>query len=602
MKCAIRGLYVYITVAFLLLSPSYIFPQDTEEPYLELKPIVITKKIQEVTYTLFSSAIEEGRDEIEPSFFRFSSLDLQSRSPQGLMQSDFSLRGANFQDVAVLFNGRRINDPQTGHHNSDLPFTAYDLESVEVSPGSDYRYSIPDAAAGAVNFNTRVPYCNRNILKVSGGSHRMFSRLYSGARCFGETSALRLSVENKESVGYRPDTDYKKLTASLGYFLEVADSKLRADFGYQEKEFGAYDFYTPGLGYPSKEWTKTMLNAFSLDVLKENLLIRPQFLWRRHYDKFALDKDSLRSLYLTRHRTDSVSPGIYLEKESQRFGNTGFGAEYDEERINSSGLGRHARSWKSLYLNNRNNFSWRIRLESSLRVDDFNWHERQCYGSVGVNYLLTDKETLYFNAARNIRIPSFTELYYNDPVTQGNSGLKTEKVFSYEAGMSAGNGALSLKTAVFFRHEDDAIDWVKTSALQAKYEALNISEADYKGSESNLKLRLNNYAKVSANYTFTDRSSKEGLIYKYGAYYTKHLFNLSLITDSPRLNNVLGFTYKKKPGRDGWFIADCNFSYMAVKNLKVELNISNIFNVEYQEVEGIPQPGRLVEVVFKYDW
>jgi hypothetical protein len=26
------------------------------------------------------------------------------------------------------------------------------------------------------------------------------------------------------------------------------------DAGYNEKEYGAYDFYTPGRGFPSKEW------------------------------------------------------------------------------------------------------------------------------------------------------------------------------------------------------------------------------------------------------------------------------------------------------------------------------------------------------------
>lgn len=603
MKRVIAGLRIIaITASFLTLAGPVVLPHDAEDPSLELEPIVITQKSQRGTYVLSSFEIEDGRDRIDPSFFCFSPLDLQSRSGQGLIQSDFSLRGANFQGVAVLFNGRRINDPQTGHHNSDLPFTAYDLENVEVIPGADYRYNIPDAVGGVLSFKTRMPSDDANIVNVSYGNHRTFSGLYSGARRFGETSALRLSVENRESSGYRPDTDYKKLTASLGYFLEVADSRLRADFGYQEKEFGAYDFYTPGLGYPSKEWTKTLLNTFSLDLLKDGLIIRPQFLWRRHYDKFALDKDCVRSLYLNHHRTDTVSPGIYLEKESPVFGKTGFGAEYDEERINSSGLGKHARSWNSLYLDNRSSLSPRIRVDLSLRADDFSWHETQYYGFAGINYSLADKENLYFSAARNIRIPSFTELYYNDPITQGNPGLKTEKAFSCELGISQDNDALFWKVDVFFRHEDDAIDWVKTSAAQAKYEARNISEADYKGGEGSLKLRLNDSAKIAANYTFTDRSSKEGLIYKYGANYTKHLFNASLITDSRGFNNILGFTYKKKPGRSGWLVADYSFSYALIKNLRVGLSVSNIFNVEYQEIEGIPQPGRLAEVIFKYDW
>src|SRR3974377_1314293 len=66
-----------------------------------------------------------------------SSVDLQSRAPFGV-QADISVRGASFGQTLVLINGVRLNDPQTGHHNSDIPVLLEDVDRIEVlcGPGS----------------------------------------------------------------------------------------------------------------------------------------------------------------------------------------------------------------------------------------------------------------------------------------------------------------------------------------------------------------------------------------------------------------------------------------------------------------------------------
>ena len=88
------------------------------------------------------------------------------------------------------------------------------------------------------------------------GNQRNGYGLFSISDRFKELG-LRFSVEDVQSKGFRYDTDYKKFTNSLGAYLDLPDDGIwENNFGYQEKEFGAYDFYTPGKGYPSREWTK----------------------------------------------------------------------------------------------------------------------------------------------------------------------------------------------------------------------------------------------------------------------------------------------------------------------------------------------------------
>ena len=49
-----------------------------------------------------------------------SSLSLEARAGSGV-QADISLRGTTFEQTLVLVNGLRINDPESGHLNLDIP-------------------------------------------------------------------------------------------------------------------------------------------------------------------------------------------------------------------------------------------------------------------------------------------------------------------------------------------------------------------------------------------------------------------------------------------------------------------------------------------------
>ena len=102
----------------------------------DLEPLLITKQKQFILNTYSIGSSEAGAFNYESSIETLSSLpvDLQSRSLRSSIQTDFSLRGSTFQQVLILLNGVRINDPQTAHHNSDIPFTKKDIKRIEVVP------------------------------------------------------------------------------------------------------------------------------------------------------------------------------------------------------------------------------------------------------------------------------------------------------------------------------------------------------------------------------------------------------------------------------------------------------------------------------------
>jgi len=529
-------------------------------------------------------------------------LNLQARSPNSSIQTDFSLRGSNFQGVRILLDGQRINDPQTGHHNSDIPLTKEDVTAVDVIAGISPLSLGPDAIGGTVNFITKRPEERRVVLELSGGNYQSSGQLFSLSERINDLG-VRVSIENKESNGFREDTDFKKFTANMASSFDMPVGSFDLDFGYQEKEFGAYDFYTPAKGYQSKEWTETYLLNTGFNLDKGSLTIKPNFLWRRHFDKFMLDKTGLRSNYLAHHRTDIYTPSLYLGKSETFLGKIGLGLEYSEEKINSTSLGKHSRQRESVFIDDSYSFLDDFTLDSSFRVDDYDGIDTSFTGGVKFTYEFFEANFLHFGVSRSMRIPSFTELYYNDPTTIGNSSLSPEKSLSYEVGYNQEREMFSWGLVLFLRNEDNFIDWVKSSVNQAKWEASNIASSDVLGVEERVECKVNDKINLSANYAYTNRSKNDnGYIYKYGENYARHLVNLVSFFKLDFGTQEIGFTYKKTPGRNGWFLMHARLSYDLNKHSEFFFSATNIFNVEYQEIEGIPSPGRWVEGGLRFKW
>jgi len=607
----VRDLFFIIIVVFNW----YKFAFCGEGLPLDLEPIVITKsKVHPApvyrsgvhllnSYSVESDTLRNTPFSSPMETLSLSPLDLQSRSLKGTIQTDFSLRGSNFQGVLILLDGQRINDPQTGHYNCDIPITREDIERIEVIPGVSSSLFGPDAIGGAINITLKKPKNKKRLLELGVGQQQMKSGLFSISDKI-DNLGIRFSLENQESEGFYDDTDFKKFTTHLYSSLDIPDGEFNLGFGYLEKEFGAYDFYTPKSGYQSQEWTKTYLLSSGLNLEKKGFMIKPNFLWRRHEDKFLLDKTLIRSRYLNHHRTDVYTPNIYFQKEIGILGRIGFGSEYGQERINSTNLGKHNRKHKSIFMDDGCDLSDKLSLGFSWRRDDFAGFNENYTGSVNLKYKISQINSLHLGISRSIRIPSFTELYYNDPTTLGKADLSAEKSLSYQAGYDCKKERLSWCATFFFRQEKDFIDWIKRMPTQAKWQVENITKGKVFGIESYSRLEINQNLALDSNYTYINkRINGRGYVYKYGPNYIRHLINSAFSLKLPFGVQTIGFNYKKKPNRDGWFLLNIHLCYQLINRYsRVFLNITNLLNVEYQEIEGIPQPGRWIEVGLRFEW
>ena len=594
-------LAVFFILLFIILPQASFSSDDRPQ---DLEPLIIIKQKQFLLNAYATDPDQSSAFNYQSRIEDLSSLpvDLQSRALASGIQTDFSLRGSTFQQVLILLNGQRINDPQTGHHNSDIPFTKEDIRKIEVIPGASSSLFGPDAIGGAINFALAVPKERRIVWEFASGNNRNGYGLFSFTDRFKDLG-FRFSIEDAQSKGFRYDTDYKKFTTSLGVYLDLPlDGVWESNFGLQEKDFGAYDFYTPGLGYPSWESTRTYLFNSGLSLKKDGLLIKPNFLWRRHFDKFALNR-TIASF--NDHRTDIYTPSIYLQKEIGLLGKLGIGLEWGQERITSTNLGKHTRDHQSIFLDNGVSIGQKLDLGFSLRLDDFSDFDNVYTGSASAKFKLTDELGLNFGVSRSMRLPSFTELYYRDNSkipTLGNAQLTAEKAWNYQAGFEYKQEEFSTNLVLFLRQERQMIDWVRSPTVQ-EWQARNFTRDNVFGVEYSLHKQINKLLSFDARYAYTAKDiDHQGYLYKYGPNYAQHLVNTVFNLDLPFGRQEIGFNYKKRPARNGWLLMNAGLNYNLNKNSKIFLNSTNILNVEYQDIAGIPQAGRYVEMGVRFGW
>lgn len=529
-------------------------------------------------------------------------VDNRRRGPFGV-QSDVSIRGAPFEQTVVLIDGIKVSDPQTGHHDLDLPLALDDVERVEVLKGNASSLYGPNAVGGAVNYVTSRPSAARARLRATGGAFGFREAGASFSLPAGST-ASRATAAFRQSDGYRHNTGFDSATVSYSGLLGTDAADFRLLLGYSDKEFGANDFYTDK--FPDQwEHTETTLLTLGAEGGGESFTVSPVLSWRRHRDRFLLDRKEP-SFFENRHTTDVYSFELH-GIASSRWGRTAVGAEIGSEEIESTGLGDHRRTRGGVYGEHR--VAWKGVLSAAIeafayRYSDWEW---EIWPGFNAGWKSGERTRLFASAGRSFRVPTYTELHYASPANVGNIELEPEKVWSYEIGGAWEGGGMSATVAFFRRNGENLIDWVRPD-VDSPWTALNISSVTSDGLEAAFTFRpkdpgaLSFLRRVSAAYTLLDSDRNTGSFES--KYLLDHLRHQAVVDVEhgfflgarqtwigrweERLDDesylLLDTRLDRRTGRFVWF-----------------LDVRNIFDTEYTETGGVPMPGRWVAAGLRID-
>jgi len=503
----------------------------------------------------------------------------------GTVQGDIIISAGTYEQAAVTLDGVRINDPQTGHYSADIPVTSLDTASVSINTGA--AASGFGAFTGSVGVETRGAAKDEIRLKGEYGTYNIWLSALSAAKTAGDFYAS-ISVEKTGSDGYRKETDFMKNTV----FFKTGYKNNTLSLAYQDKNYGAYDFYTPGKNMPSREFLITRYAALDLQPW-EFLSIKPYY--RYHYDKFILNNDNP-SYYQNRHNTAVYGADVKAPFKINDNINARVKAGLRREEIQSSSFNNHYRASGEADA-----------AVSAVFLDDFTLYVQGVLASYNT---IADTEfmhsaslewkglqviKLYAGYSQSARYPSFTELYYSDPFTQGSSGLKPERNLECRAGLNMDVGAVEFSAGGMLRYSQGLIDWGKENVSDLKWTIANRGESDTASLTFLLKMPFSIF-NLSAGHTYTDSYSRASYIPKYGANYLKNKFFASVDFQLYGVTSFFCYTHKNYDERNDAFNSfDASLSYVFGGIVTASLKCENIANMYYEEIKGIPAPGRVIK-------
>lgn len=513
------------------------------------------------------------------------SVDLQQRAPGGV-QGDLTIRGSSFGQTLVLVDGIRMNDAQTGHNNLDIPMPFDSLERIEVLHGTGSALYGSDAVGGAVNFITSTPTATELRLRAGGGSFGTNDQGAALSWLRGPLSEV-LSFDRAFSTGFIPDRDYRVLQFGSASRYQSALGTTNVLLALSDKPFGADQFYG---NFNSWERTKGWFAALSQQLGTRTMA---SVAYRRHSDLFDLVRDHP-EIYENNHVTESWEIALRRQDPLPRSTMLFYGAEWYHDSIDSSNLGVHQRGRGALYGGFDFRLLKRVSLSAGAREEIFEGGHAEFSPTVSAGAWLTQRIKLRGSVSHAFRLPSYTDLYYQDPANVGNPNLHPETAWGFEGGVEAYiNHSIMGELTVFHRRERDGIDYVRSNPTDI-WHATNIDNLNFTGVEAALRFRVSPMRSFDVAYTslYGAQDSLANVESRYAFNYPTHNATIAWTGKLPRgLEARTRVGALKRYQRDAYAVWDFAAS-RAIGPVRPFVQLTNLTNTSYQEIEGVRMPGR----------
>ena len=606
-------------------------------------PISLNQSARMVT-VLDSVAISNIPANSINDFLKFAvGVDVRQRGVMG-MQTDISIRGGTFDQIAILLNGVRISDPQTGHNAGDFPVDISEIDRIEILEGPAARTYGTSSLMGAVNIVTKAHAKSGVSARVEGGSHALLSTAVSANANHGKFSN-QVSYSYTRTDGYTlsregtPNTDF---AASKAFYQGRYDGKalaLKWHSGLSVKDFGSNTFYSPKYDDQFEHLFKTYA-AVQAETYGR-LHFKPSLYWNHTQDRFELFRGRSDKYPYNFHSTNVLGANIggWVQNE---FGKTAFGAEVRNESIISTNLGEPldkaipVKGYNASYKAGLSRTDINIYLEHNVILQRFTFSAGvtaakntgndegfRLYPGADASIRISDHWKAYASYNSSLRMPTFTELYYSVGGHLADKNLKAEKMQAAEVGLKYLNTGIRAIATVYYHNGTDLIDWIKdTSVPDVPWTSVNHSVINSIGEEVTLRVEPHlllgrpDFPVRSVNLSYAhidqDKKADKGFESYYSLEYLKNKFvfqfDLKLFE---KLNLDLSGRWHDRSGsyrlyQDGhdtgkvveyepYTIVDAKLSWDE-PSWSIYINAENLLDRTYYDHANIPQPGLWLKV------
>lgn len=455
-------------------------------------------------------------------------VDVRARGGVGI-QSDLSIRGGTFEQVALLVDGMRWSAPHTGHHLMNLPFDPEDLRQAEVLRGGTGAFTGSGAMTGSLHlqpFGGRAQLPRAQVGLEAGAFGWLKGRL--AANWNGRRGAQTAAFSHARTDGHIDNTDALITRALWTHEHREGNTLWRALAGLEEKAFGAQNFYTSTFPH-QYEVTRS---AAAQVTMRKDLAGGTWFAGahiRHHRDRFELYREGVGDYMWTddgyfvngsdtaatwyqgpnRHRSLTAALATRFENRDHAV-KLGVGLDARYERIRSNALGETFIYDAPADMLSRRDDRFNVDGYASARWVSPNYTSQAGItlgGNVNSRYggrVLPSLDVLqqfgphrnwqaFASAGRSLRHPSFTDLYYAVGGATGSADLASEYADQIELGLrflrsiqrtyeTHRADQFTVESAAFLRRGADLIDWVQFDGSDVR-QAVNLGETTFRGAE-----------------------------------------------------------------------------------------------------------------------
>ncbi|TLT06295.1 TonB-dependent receptor [Aliarcobacter thereius] len=529
-----------------------------------------------------------------------SGVSISSNGGMGTLSSVY-LRGMNSGNTLVLIDGIRYNNP----YNGSVDFAHLminDIERIEVIKGAQSSVWGADASAGVINIITKSvqkgTHANINLeagrydTKIARAniSHKTdnFDAKLSLTRVdiegFSAIAPKSSEAKNYENDGYENTT----VNLNLGYNInennrvslvyETIDAKtefdeMLSDFSWNPDIIASADSFAQ---------TKTRNSIASLNYENKNNFATTNIY--TNYSRFKNETKTEVGFNDSKNKTDIREYGIksiipYLESSSSLT----IGADYkgfeDKEDIN-----RKYNS-KAIFISNTNKFfDNKTIITEALRYDRYSDFDNKATGKIGIKQYIINDLSISANYGTGYNVPTFIQLYKT--AWGGNPDLNPEKTKSYDVTIEY----KGFSVTYFNTKVDNLIQGVLGKNENIK------GDSKFKGTEISYKNEVINDTFLNLSYTNLSAKKPNGNKlenrpsnkFNFGVdYYGLKDFHFNINGEYIGTRESVNFDYNKPNVKTGnYTIWNAVVDYQANKNFSTYIKLDNIFNKDYQVVDG----------------
>ena len=539
-------------------------------------------------------------------------------------QADVTIQGDTFENTGLQVGALSIFDPQTGHYLMELPVAPVMLGAPEVLTGEPFAASSMNATGGGLAYNWKAVGTGGFATGAIGDDGLQREEVYQGLAGSG-ASHLAADADWAHSSGNGTvpfgDFHFDRADARVEYLAPGSVTDLFA--GYQSSFFGWPNLYTP-FGSDETENLQTVLVALNnREELGQGQFIEGGAFYRRNKDDYAFS------------RFAPLGPTHPYQHTTWEYG-ASMGGRQDYDGVILNYHAEETTDWlRSTSLTYGPYHSRKLEKVTLVPEEDWAAPGGEYVLKAGASYDGSNRESgvvspvaeisrswsasglrrVYASYSTTTELPSYTALDSSPTagLFLGNPGLGRETSRDTEVGVSGNIGGWSGQAAVFYRRDDNLVDWTYTNgvfgrsanAVNLQTEGLELvarhswglvtavlgytalaKSADYMDANISASFYALNYARQRLTAALTLELTETLELRLDNAARIQEADSLRTQGGNDAINSSLGLYWRPQ----------------STRRVELSLMVDNLWNSAFQSVPGVPASRRQLSFGATYGW